>query len=288
MTWEPLRLEHAQAIAGRLKALGHGISEYEFANLYLFRKIHGYRLVSDRSGPLGISGKTYDGAACFMPLFDPGDAEAAELFRLIRDDACFYPISCEDLVHFDPNLFAVDSNPADTDYVFRAEKLRSYPGRRLAKKRNLVKQFLEAHTPSASAYSVRLKNEAGEVLEKWQQEAGKPRSATDYFPALEALDLNSRLGLFGRVYFSGNEPAGFVLAGENKAHMCTIHFAKGLRRFKGIYPYMFTEFAKWLGPRYSYYNFEQDLGSPNFRRTKRSYQPDRLLVKYRVSRKKTP
>jgi len=45
---------------------------------------------------------------------------------------------------------------------------------------------------------------------------------------------------------------------------------------------MFHDFATRNKDRYQHYNFEQDLGIVNFRKNKLSYQPERLLEKYRV------
>jgi hypothetical protein len=88
------------------------------------------------------------------------------------------------------------------------------------------------------------------------------------------------LGLVGRMYFAGAEPAGFLIA-QLLPHAAVIRFAKASDRFKGIYQYMFQEFCLAL-PDLKWVNFEQDLGLPNFRHTKLSYRPHALISKYRV------
>ncbi len=282
MKTEPLSLEHAGLLSAPLKKLGNGLSEYEFANLFLFRQVHDYVLFLNGSGPVGLSGTTYDGKSCFLPLFDPGEAPPEYLCRLIEGHDCFFPIPHRDLKHFDPERFVPDYQLADADYVYRAETFKYYKGRKLAKKRNLVKQFLAACTPDYRPYRPGMKKDAESVLNRWQRHTGKSISATDYCPALEALSLSHELNLFGFCYYVHGAPEGFLLAGENTPGMCTIHFAKANRQIKGIFPYMFHHFANAQGDRFRFYNFEQDLGKPNFRKTKRSYQPDRLLIKYRI------
>jgi hypothetical protein len=58
-----------------------------------------------------------------------------------------------------------------------------------------------------------------------------------------------------------------------------------MTRFKGVYQFMYNVFAKELGTEYEWVNFEQDLGIPELRQAKESYQPDKMAVKYRVSLK---
>jgi hypothetical protein len=64
-----------------------------------------------------------------------------------------------------------------------------------------------------------------------------------------------------------------------------LHFAKGNRKFKGVYQYMFNQFARILPGKYQYMNFEQDLGKLALRIAKSSYHPDQILEKYRLRRK---
>jgi hypothetical protein len=65
-----------------------------------------------------------------------------------------------------------------------------------------------------------------------------------------------------------------------------IRFAKGLRRFQGVPQALFQHYARHRAataqPPLKWLNFEQDLGLPNFRRTKMSYAPAALLDKHRA------
>ena len=62
----------------------------------------------------------------------------------------------------------------------------------------------------------------------------------------------------------------------------SLHFAKGKRKFKGMYQYMYNHFAKILSGQYQYLNFEQDLGKLALRIAKSSYDPNQVLKKYRL------
>ena len=45
---------------------------------------------------------------------------------------------------------------------------------------------------------------------------------------------------------------------------------------------MYNHFAKILPKKYAFLNFEQDLGKLALRIAKSSYDPDRILKKYRI------
>jgi hypothetical protein len=281
MKTESLSLNHQLLLNEKLKPLGDGLSEYCFSNLYLFRNVHDYRVVFDDR--LFLSGNTYDNHSFLMPVFDLSEVTSQYLLDKLKGYDFYFPISEESSKLFDKRLFTISYNGNDSDYVFAAEKLIHYGGRKLAKKKNLMKQFLEMTTPTAVPYDGTQKKAAEEILYQWLDDVDKPVSETDVQPCLEALANAEKLDLFGVVYYAGGEPAGFLLARELIPGMCVFHFAKGKREYKGIFQYMFNQFASYYKQRFNYYNFEQDLGKPNFRKTKQSYDPDVILRKYRIT-----
>ena len=105
---------------------------------------------------------------------------------------------------------------------------------------------------------------------------------TDYAACREALDRYDELVLCGGIYYAEGEPAGFVLGEEVSDETFVLHFAKARTRFKGIYQFMFNNFAKILPPKYKYLNLEQDLDKENLRVFKASYLPDVMMRKARV------
>ena len=77
MSKEKLLLKHAEILSGKLVDINAALSEYSFANLYLFRDKHDYQLIDD-SGSLFLSGAAYDGKTFLMPLCDlSGDENTA-------------------------------------------------------------------------------------------------------------------------------------------------------------------------------------------------------------------
>jgi len=283
-----LNLDQQAQIDAVLRALsnGHGeraLSDPVFANLYLFRQVHEYRVLP---GPFAcISGRTYDGARHLIPLFELQHAPLDALRELlgVRDGGpdFFYPLAQAQVDALDPRWFACTSSRNDADYLYPAAQFRHYRGTALNKKRNLVKQLLAMHTVAAEPYSAACLSDALPVLAGWMQAKGKAAGEADERACIEALQLAPRLGLQGYLYRVDGEAAGFVLAQPIQPGVWVMRFAKGLNRFKGIYQHMFQHFCTTMR-EVQWLNFEQDLGLANFRRTKLSYQPSALIPKFRV------
>jgi len=299
---EPLSLAHRAELEPLLQARwGDGdpvertLSDPWFANLYLFRAVHDWRVLragavprtepSDRVAagqPVGLSGRAYDGTRLLLPLIDLAGADDATLRGLLRHHDAFGPLSADQAARLDPSRFQAKSHRDDADYLYPADHFRHYRGTLLNKKRNLVKQLLAAHRVEAVPYSKVLAAEALPVLQGWMVAKGKRPGEADGEPCREALSLADALGFDGCLHRVDGEAAGFVLAQAIRPGVAVVRFAKAADRFKGLAQHMFQHYAL-AHPALRWLNFEQDLGLPNFRRTKLSYQPSALLEKFRVT-----
>lgn len=283
MRIEKLRIDHKDLLVPRLKAVKTSLSEYTFPNLYLFRANHGYEVMIDKE--IFIRGRSYDGRTYIMPTSDVRRMNTAYLRELMRDVEFLFPIPEDWLTALDPTEFDVTFAEGDADYVYTVEKMSTYKGRHLHKKRNLLKQFLELYAHDARPLTNNRLDEARFILDDWLRTSEMNVEETDYRPCLEALDRYDELVLCGGIYYAEDEPAGFVLGEELNPETFVLHFAKARTKFKGIYQYLFNNFAKILPPSYRYLNLEQDLDKENLRIFKSSYVPDLLLKKARVSLK---
>jgi len=282
MSLEKLGLEHQALLQGRLKTVGSSFSEYSFANLYLFREVHDYHVLTVPEG-IFISGRAYDGRRFLMPTEALREEQVDAALRLLKDGEYLFPVSEERLPVFNGKKISIGSSDDDSDYVYTVEKLSAYQGQKLHGQKNLLNQFLSRYAPEARPLTQNLMNDARKILDVWQEDVREEKTATDYFPCREALDRYDELVLCGGIYYVEGEPAGFVMGEEIRPDMFALHFAKGKRKFKGLYQYMYNHFAKILPKQYAFLNFEQDLGKLALRIAKSSYDPDRILKKYRVS-----
>jgi len=217
-----------------------------------------------------------------MPTVPAKHLDAARLQELLRDVDFLFPVPEEWLGAFDPGAYDISFHEGDADYLYTVEKMSTLAGRKLHKKRNLLKQFIESYRHEALPLTTRRLDDARLVLDAWQQESGLDRGGTDYGPCREALDRYEELVLCGGITYADGEPAGFVLGEEVNDETYVLHFAKARKKFKGVYQFMFNNFAKILPPKYAYLNLEQDLDKENLRVFKSSYVPDALVKKARV------
>ncbi len=280
MTIEKLGFHHKDLLVPRLKTVHSPLSEYTFPNLYLFRSNHDYEVVIDSD--VFIRGKSYDHRTYVMPTRDVRVMDPAILTEAMKQADFLFPVPEAWLTVFNPEQFEIVFNSGDADYVYTVEKMSTFKGRHLHKKRNLLKQFLEAYPHDARPLTNDLLDQARSILEDWLATSHSPGEDTDYGPCREALDRYEELQLCGGIYYADNEPAGFVLGEELNSESFVLHFAKAKTKFKGIYQYMFNNFASILPPKYRYLNLEQDLEKENLRVFKSSYVPDALLKKARV------
>ncbi|HXY53712.1 MAG TPA: phosphatidylglycerol lysyltransferase domain-containing protein [Nitrospirota bacterium] len=280
MQTEKLGLEHEDLLHQKLRNISVPLSEYTFPNLYLFRKNHEYEVMLDKE--VFILGRSYDGHVFLMPTADVRTLDIGYLKELMRDVDFLFPIPEEWVPAFSADEFEITFAEGDADYLYTVQKMSTFAGRRLHKKRNLLKQFIEAHAHDAKPLTNNRLSDARFILKEWLAMTNMNEDETDHAACLEALGLYEELMLCGGIYYADSEPAGFVLGEELNEETFVLHFAKARTKFKGVYQYMFNNFAKILPPKYKYLNLEQDLNRENLRIFKSSYVPDLMRKKARV------
>lgn len=289
MKKETLSSKHEKILSDKLANIDTALSEYSFANLYLFRDKHNYSLI-DYHDNLFLSGITYDNKTFLMPLCDlsnkENEAYLSDLIALSIDYDMIYPIPENWLYLFPTDFFDISYIEDDSDYLYEIETFVSYPGRKLHAKRNLVAQFLRDYNAEILPLNDENAHLATEVLNRWQKDIGAKKEETDFFPCLESLQNIKKLNQIGEIFLIDGIPQGFVMGERYNKEYCVIHFAKGNNEIKGIYQYMFSVFAQSNKEKQcDFINLEQDLGKEGLRAMKKSYQPIKLLQKYRVTRK---
>jgi hypothetical protein len=219
-----------------------------------------------------------------MPAFNLNTTGPDEIYKLAKDlKKIIFPVDEKWLELFKNYNIKISSDEADRDYIYTLEKMCTYKGRKLHKKRNLLKQFIQSYSYAVKPLTTGEIDNAKIILDEWLGDSGMDIAETDYYPCLEALNLLDSLVLCGIIYFVDNKPAGFILGEEIHTDTFAIHFAKAAKKYKGIYQFMYKYFANVLPKKYKYLNFEQDLGLISLKITKSSYIPDLLLEKYRIS-----
>jgi len=273
----PLEISDRQVIDNALGESGFVPSEYCFANLFLFRHRHRYR-ICDEPVP-HLRGITYDGEVHALPLVDLDRGIADAL--LASEVTCLYPFAAETEAQAAGLGLSCGFNPADSDYWYDASELMTLT--EAGDRRRQATTFETAHAPRIEQWSGAAGHAALKVLQGWLADVGRERDATDFAECKEAIALMQELGLEGRlVRIGGGQPVAFLIASARADGVRVVHFAKGRRAHSNAYPWMFARYAGEKGARWC--NFEQDLGNPGLAQSKRAYGPSEIRPKLRLRR----
>jgi len=263
------RIDRALGLAGLVP------SEYCFANIYLFRGRHAYRIMDD---PLPhLRGITYDGAIHALPLIPLDEFVLADFAR--SGIECIYPFSSEPPDSLMHSGWRRESVLADSDYWYDGAAMAQMRFAKARRAHGLA--FAAEYKPNFELWSAAAAIEANAVLEGWLDDVGRAVGDTDFDECSEAISLVSELGLEGAMArTSEGHAVAFLLASRREDGVRVIHFAKGRRAYSGAYPWLFANYAMESGAKLL--NFEQDLGKPGLAQSKRSYLPIEQRKKWRL------
>ncbi|MDR1306612.1 MAG: phosphatidylglycerol lysyltransferase domain-containing protein [Treponema sp.] len=283
----PLSYELRAEMHPQLPMTPDGVSEYVFANLFLFRRRYQYQVarVQDKtfilSGIQPPHGEEPEKKFFCTPCAVPGRGILESLFKThdywkgISDSLLTPGRSRMEEWGME---FTEDRD--NFDYLYLRTDLAELPGKKFHKKRNLVTQFHTLYDGKweSKPLTADLVPAALEILEKWREQKGFDG---DFAAASEALGKFRGLFLRGTVYWVEGKPAAWCL-GERLARgrMFAVHFEKALEEYKGIYQFINQDFAAALPTCYTHINREQDLGDEGLRHAKMSYRPCGFVRKF--------
>ncbi|MFP4363251.1 MAG: DUF2156 domain-containing protein [Spirochaetia bacterium] len=265
----------------RLSMLKAGISEFTFANLYLFRENYKYEVSSLPDESIAIKGQS-EGKTFLM--FPCGIPEKSVFKELMSGTDYIKALSVEHTeesrIFLEQNGYTVREDRDNFDYLYLRKDLVHLAGRKYHKKRNQIHAFINNYNYEEKRLCDGCETDAMNVLEKWVE--GRDDRG-DYKAAKEGLEIAHDLNLRGAVFYVNGEPAGYSLGeGLARGKMFAVHFEKAIGNYKGIYQFINKSFAKMLPGHYHHINREQDLGDPGLRQAKMSYRPCGFVKKYKI------
>ncbi len=279
---ETIDLKHHDCLTERFHQMNLQISDYTFANVYLFRKTSHYEFLTTDCG-LFVSGQNKQKHRYIMPLNDPHGCDIQTFKDLLGRQNFFFPIPEEWLSCFPKDKFVISCDDNESDYIYLTENMADFKGKQYNRHRNHLNQFLSLYDPKVEKMSSKNFRDALRVLQEWQNDSRTAPDKNDFEQCREALQNISELALWGTIYYINGNAAGFIIGEALNHNTFCLHFAKASKKYHGIYEFMFNDTAKRLQSQYKYLNLEEDMGNKNLRRTKSSYGPELLLKKYRIS-----
>ena len=289
---EPISFELKNEISKRLLEANRGISEFTFANLFLFRNHYSYRVsdyqYKDGSKTLLILGKEPEGnpQKCFVMLPEP--LKDMHLINTLLEEYCYIKNVDEDWaethrIELESHGFCVEQDRNNFDYLYSRKDLADLQGKKFHKKRNLVNAFINNYAYEEKRIDPAHKEDLYTILTAWLAERESGDSG-DYAAAYEAIEHMEELGLRGCLTYVDGKPSAYSM-GESIAQgeQFAIHFEKAHGNYKGIYQFINKSFAAMMPSGIIMINREQDLGDPGLRQAKMSYRPTGYIKKYRIT-----
>lgn len=196
--------------------------------------------------------------------------------KLIPDDSVEF---------FDKNIFKIEEDHNNHDYIVPAEVFRDYNTKKTRDKRNLVKKFLNEFSPRTEILNLSnssVKKSVYNLYKKWSSNKNN-HEIEDEWCALERILNESFLrdqiciGIFLK-----EDLVGFCLNELLPNGFACIHFSKAdVSVSQGIYSYLLQENAKLLLEKErKFINLEQDLGIPGLKKWKMGHGLNIFLKKY--------
>ncbi|MDR0828128.1 MAG: phosphatidylglycerol lysyltransferase domain-containing protein [Desulfovibrio sp.] len=163
------------------------------------------------------------------------------------------------------------------DYIYLSSELRSLPGNRFHKKKNLLKQFQKSYV---YAYNSLTEADVEAVLNmqtewcRWRDcESSESLLAENDAVARMLVAWNKIPGLCGGIIRIDGVPVAYTMAEPLNEDTLIIHFEKAAGDIKGGYQAINYLFCNDAGENFTYINREQDLGDEGLRHAKLSYNP---------------
>ncbi len=271
------------------------ISGYNFVNFFLWAESHKgkWRMYENRL--LIYYG---DEDSLFLPLgldeINAGELlELSNCMRINGNSGNFIYVDSDYIERHRKELeehFELIPDEDNSDYIYRIQDLIELSGKRLKKKRNLIKQF-ERNNQDYHLEMMNKEHFEGcyKLAELWatdKESAGNENFSSDLKQLDKAFHNFYGLGLEGLVLILNNEVEAFCISEKQNDETVICHFEKYNPKIKGAGQFINKESAKLFADKnYTYLNREQDLGIEGLKRAKKSYDPIFKNLVYKMHRK---
>lgn len=282
-------LDHKKVFDEHLKLNPSLTSEMTFTNIYAWRMADNYKVATIHDNlviykcvngvesflePIGKN-RLFDTIhRCFSFLTDRGQKPVIE--RVGEDILA--------LISDDPSI-AWEEDRADFDYVYSVRSLVELAGNEYHDKKNLINQFKKKYSYRYVELTEELIEHAIKFAHEWCEERDCEKVeglSHENCAILEMLKHFRQLHLKGGAIEVDDKLVALTLGEPLNSDTFVVHVEKARSSMIGLYQLINQEFLSRAAVDFEFVNREQDLGLEGLRRAKLSYNPVRLIKKYKV------
>ncbi len=291
----PVSLADKEPLEEAFRAAQPEVSELTYTNLFMFRHVHDYE-IAQLNGNIIIKAKSYAGQPYFMPPV--GDNKVPETVDALFDymaqagNEPVIEIASKDFIYrfiADSDKYAYDMDPDNSDYVYHTHDLVHLTGRKFHDKKNLLNRFVKNYPHEYRHLTIDLIPQAKVLVERWCQEKCSleiPSTFGETEATILALDHMDRLSIKGGAVLINGVVEAIAFGEELNRDTVVVHVEKANSEYAGLYQFISSQFLANEFHGHTFVNREQDLGEPNLRKSKLSYNPVRMVEKYRITPRK--
>jgi len=290
--FKPLELQDRDIIHAILCDYQPETSELTFTNLFIWQG-HYHFAWALADGCLLLVGETPAGVRWALPPVGPGprapvcrellawlqEKTGQELPAIERADA-----RLADELRTSGG-FLVTPQREQFDYVYRTADLIKLGGRKYHDKRNHLNGFLRTYRHTYEPFREEHRRCCLDLTHRWCQwrRCQDDLNLMDEWDAVKtALHSVTELGLTGGVILIAGKVEAFALGEKLNQDTAVVHLEKANPEIRGLYTAINQQFCEQAWSAAEFINREQDLGEPGLRKAKLSYNPERLVEKFRI------
>ncbi|MFH0855625.1 MAG: phosphatidylglycerol lysyltransferase domain-containing protein [Candidatus Omnitrophota bacterium] len=277
----------------------HGLSVYNFANIYIWRKFFDIRWALIENN-LCVFFQDKIGAFLYLsPLGkNKGPQITKEVFRTLGklnknpEFAHIENVEEKDLDFYKEPGFKSELKACD--YLCRRSDLAGLKGNKFKSKRSSHNYFIKHNDFTCGKILLKDRRVCAKLYNLWQKQRQADYPDPIYRGLLndgaialkEALDNYKALGFQGVIVKINKEAKGFTFGFElDPDTFCILYEITDLS-VKGLAQFIFRAFCQEL-KKYKFINVMDDSGLENLKKVKLSYHPQKLIPAY-IVRNKTP
>ncbi|MBR3056863.1 MAG: ATP-grasp domain-containing protein [Clostridiales bacterium] len=297
ITWRPLTTDSRKEYLHYYNMNDTKITDLTFHCRYAWDRVFAieYTILEDCLVQIS-GGGGYTSPFMLMPLGKLNPSKLQSIIEKVRPvfearnwpfRICSIDESAKDIFLTLPFSYRICTAKRDSsDYLYDAESLRHFTGKKYAKKRNHLKHFLEKYPDyeyldlEPSLFPACL-----ELVRDWAKKKEVDVydiSESDYLMIERVFRKWDQLDMRGGAIRIGEKIVGFSIGSIGHPDTAFIHFEKADTDYDGLPVALCKHVISSAFAEVKYVNREEDLGIPGLRQSKESYHPIALIEKYKI------